>query len=133
MTCCYNKLGGFNICSNILTVKYVALPSIHPLLKSTDYLSFFSIFALLSCFARPFLYISDLLQPDGCKLSVILAFHINSTLIWRLGNLASREASIVYMASEYNLYLLEDVSFHLVPHLLRLVALVAKVLCVKEK
>ena len=37
-------------------------------------------------------------QPDCCKLCVLLTFHINSTPIWRLGNLASREASIDYAA-----------------------------------
>ena len=41
---------------------------------------------------------SDLLYPDDCKSSVLLIFHINSTPIWRLGNLASIEASIDYTA-----------------------------------
>ena len=36
---------------------------------------------------------SDLLQSDGCKLSVLLRLNINSTPLWRLINLASREAS----------------------------------------
>ena len=40
----------------------------------------------------------DLLQPNSWKLSVLLTFYINSTLILRLGNLASREASIYYTA-----------------------------------
>ena len=45
-----------------------------------------------------FTIISDRLQPDGCKLSVLLTFHINITPIWRLVNLASTEASIDYTA-----------------------------------
>ena len=43
-------------------------------------------------------HVSDSLQPCGCKLSVLLSFHINSTSVLRLGNLASRGASIDYMA-----------------------------------
>ena len=34
------------------------------------------------------------LQPDGSTLYVLVTFHINSTPIWRLLNLASIEASI---------------------------------------
>ena len=34
------------------------------------------------------------MQPDSSKLSVLLLFHIKSTPTWRLGNLASIEASI---------------------------------------
>ena len=46
------------------------------------------------------LYIYKLsLQPDGYKLSILLIFHTNSKPIWRLENLASREASIYYTAS----------------------------------
>ena len=41
---------------------------------------------------------SDPLQSDGCKLSVLLTFHIYSTPVSRLGNLASRGASIDYTA-----------------------------------
>ena len=41
---------------------------------------------------------SDPLQQDGYKLSVLLKFRTNNTTIWRLGNLASREASIDYTA-----------------------------------
>ena len=40
---------------------------------------------------------SDRLQPDGCNICFI-NFFINSTPIWRLGNLASREASIDFTA-----------------------------------
>ena len=36
------------------------------------------------------------MQPDCCKLSVLLTFHINSTPIRRLENLASMEASVDY-------------------------------------
>ena len=38
------------------------------------------------------------LHPDGCKLSVLLTFHINTTPIGRVGNLASKEAFIDSMA-----------------------------------
>ena len=55
---------------------------------------------------------------------VLLTFLISSTPIWHLGNFASREASI--RPSECNLNLLEVMSFHLVPHLPRLIAMVAK-------
>ena len=39
---------------------------------------------------------SDSLQLDGCKLSVLLTFHINITQLWRLGNFTFGEASIDY-------------------------------------
>ena len=45
-----------------------------------------------------YMYTSDSLQPNGCKLSVVLTFLIYSTPIWRLVKLASREASIDYTA-----------------------------------
>ena len=41
---------------------------------------------------------SDPLQPDDCKLSVLLTFHINNKPIWRLAILASTDASIDYAA-----------------------------------
>ena len=41
---------------------------------------------------------SDQLKQDGCKLFVLLTFHINSMPIWCLGNLASREAAIDYQS-----------------------------------
>ena len=41
---------------------------------------------------------SDPLQPDDCKLSVLLTFCINSAPISRLGNVASMETSIDYTA-----------------------------------
>ena len=39
---------------------------------------------------------SDLLQPDGGKLSALLTFHITNTTIWCLVTLAYAEASIDY-------------------------------------
>ena len=44
------------------------------------------------------IHTSDPLQPDYCEQSVLIKFRINSTPIWRLGNVASMEASIDYMA-----------------------------------
>ena len=41
---------------------------------------------------------SDPLQPDGCKLSALSTFNISNAPIWRLGNLASMEASIDHTA-----------------------------------
>ena len=41
---------------------------------------------------------SDPLQSDGCRLSVLLSFHISTMPILCFGNLASMEASIDYMA-----------------------------------
>ena len=58
-----------------------------------------------------------------------MLFHNNSTPLWLHGKLASMEASIDYMA----LRILRILTFRLVPHLLRLVTMVAKFLCVKEK
>ena len=59
--------------------------------------------------------------------TVLLAFHINSTPIWRLGNFASGESSIDYIRPfKYNLGLPGVMSFHMVPHLPWLVAMVAK-------
>ena len=58
----------------------------------------FILVAVASAIIIIFIITSDQLQPDGCKLSVLLTFHINSTPIWRLGNLVSREASIDYTA-----------------------------------
>ena len=43
-------------------------------------------------------HVSDLMQPGGCKQSVLLTFHIDSTPCRRLVNLASGEASIDYTA-----------------------------------
>ena len=40
------------------------------------------------------MYTNDPLQPDGCKLSVLLTFRIISTSIRRHGNVVSMEASI---------------------------------------
>ena len=50
----------------------------------------------LLCCVDLFYLTNDALQPDGCKLSVLLTFHINSTPIWCLGNFVSRESSIDY-------------------------------------
>ena len=47
------------------------------------------------CFCR---FFHDKRQPDCCKLSVLLTFHINNTPIWRLVDFAYAEASIDYMA-----------------------------------
>ena len=41
-----------------------------------------------------FLVTNEPLQPDGCKLSVLLTFHNNSTPFSDLENLANREKSI---------------------------------------
>ena len=48
-------------------------------------------------------------------------------------NLASRDASVVHMALEYNVDLPWVMSFHLVPHLPRLVAMVAKFFIYERK
>ena len=53
--------------------------------------------------------------------SVLLTFHVNSTPIWRFGNLASRESSI-----EYNLDLYGGMRLNSVPHLPRFVVMDAK-------
>ena len=45
-----------------------------------------------------FVCTNDPLQQNGCKLSVLLTFHISSSPISRLENLASREAFIDYKA-----------------------------------
>ena len=43
-------------------------------------------------------YTRDQMQPNGCKLFVPYKFHMDSTPILRLGNLASGDASIDYTA-----------------------------------
>ena len=70
---------------------------------------------------------SDPLLPDGCKLSVLFIFHINITLIWRLG-----KQLLIMRSYEYNLDCPGVMSFHLVPHLPRLVAMAENFLSVKE-
>ena len=64
---------------------------------------------------------SDPLQNDGCKLSVLFSFHINSTLISHLG-----KHPLIIRPLEHSLYLPGVTSFLLVAHLPRLVAMVAK-------
>ena len=53
---------------------------------------------IVDVYVSPVCSTSGPLQPDGCKLSVLLTFSVNSTPIWRLGNVASMEASIDYTA-----------------------------------
>ena len=74
-----------------------------------------------------FIYTNDLL-----KLYVLQTYYLDSTPIWSHGNLTSREASIIIRPCEYNLNLACAMSFHLLPHLPRLVAMVGKiVMCEK--
>ena len=57
-----------------------------------------------------FINTSDPLQPECCKLSVLLTFRINITLILRLENFASREHLVIIRS-------------YLISHLPRLVAM----------
>ena len=68
---------------------------------------------------------SDPLQLDGCKLSVLLAvLQFGVLQIWHLW-----KHLLTIEPCEYNLDLSVVMSFHLVPHMPRLVAIVAKFLC----
>ena len=71
---------------------------------------------------------SDPLQPYGCKLSVLLTFHIVAMPILRLG-----KHLLIIRPYECDIDLPGVMSFHLVPYLPRLVAMVAKFSYVKEK
>ena len=59
---------------------------------------------------------------------VLLTFHISSTTIWRLG-----KHLVIIRPEEYNVNCPGVMSFHLVPHLLKSVAIVAKFFMCERK
>ena len=63
-----------------------------------------------------------------CKLFVLLNFHINRTQIWRLDTLASREANDDMRSLADKLNLSRVMTFYLIPHMHKLVAIVENIL-----